>query len=177
MNWSTSGDRRIQVSIFYECQERTREPNPHRRSGEILPLSSRKIPRCLASKIIHRNERTTLVIEDNDDQVEILMRQIAGTVARRIKFYVEEGEDVSQGAEFGFIKFGSQVDLFLPLHAIVEVTPGQKVKGKLSLHAFRKALNCSLIIWYEKVLSCDRNTGCRCYCCPGSIQYVSCSRQ
>lgn len=75
------------------------------------------------------NERTTFVIEDEDDQVEILMRQIAGTVARRIKFYVEEGAEVQQGAEFGFIKFGSRVDLFLPLNAIVEVKPGQKVKG------------------------------------------------
>ena len=57
----------------------------------------------------------------------------SGTVARRIKFYVEEGEDVSQGAEFGFIKFGSQVDLFLPLHAIVEVTQ-DKSQGQANCH-------------------------------------------
>lgn len=75
------------------------------------------------------NERTTFVIEDEDDNVEILMRQIAGTVARRIKFYVEEGDDVKQGAEFGFIKFGSRVDLFLPVDAQLNVKVGDKVKG------------------------------------------------
>ncbi|MFN3939642.1 MAG: phosphatidylserine decarboxylase, partial [Chitinophagales bacterium] len=60
---------------------------------------------------------------------EILMRQIAGTVARRIKFYVEEGDEVEQGAEFGFIKFGSRVDLFLPVDAQLNVHIGDKVKG------------------------------------------------
>ncbi|MGB4832661.1 MAG: phosphatidylserine decarboxylase, partial [Chitinophagales bacterium] len=75
------------------------------------------------------NERTTYVIEDEDDNMEILMRQIAGTVARRIKFYVEEGDEVTQGAEFGFIKFGSRVDLFLPLDSKIEVNIGEKVKG------------------------------------------------
>jgi len=59
----------------------------------------------------------------------VLMRQIAGTVARRIKFYVDEGAEVEQGAEFGFIKFGSRVDLYLPLHSELEVKIGDKVNG------------------------------------------------
>lgn len=74
------------------------------------------------------NERTTLVIE-TPDGIQVLMRQIAGALARRIKWYVKEGDKVEQGGEFGFIKFGSRVDLFLPLNAEIKVTIGDKVKG------------------------------------------------
>ncbi|HPR28585.1 MAG TPA: phosphatidylserine decarboxylase family protein, partial [Chitinophagales bacterium] len=123
------GDRRIQVSIFMSVKNVHVNRTPIGGQVKYFRYHPGKYLVAWHPKSSTENERTTLVIEDNDDQVEILMRQIAGTVARRIKFYVEEGEDVSQGAEFGFIKFGSRVDLFLPLHAIVEVTPGQKVKG------------------------------------------------
>ena len=74
------------------------------------------------------NERTTLVYEVHKG-VEILVRQIAGAVARRIKWYVEENQSVIQGKEFGFIKFGSRVDIFLPLDAEIKVTPGEVTKG------------------------------------------------
>lgn len=73
------------------------------------------------------NERNTMVIEDNG--VEVLVRQIAGLLARRIVSYVNEGQSVMQGSEFGFIKFGSRIDLYLPLDAQVEVDIKQKVKG------------------------------------------------
>lgn len=73
------------------------------------------------------NERNTMVIEDNG--VEVLVRQIAGLLARRIVSYVNEGQNVIQGSEFGFIKFGSRIDLYLPLDAKVEVDLKQKVKG------------------------------------------------
>ena len=73
------------------------------------------------------NERNTMVIEDNG--VEVLVRQIAGLLARRIVSYVDEGQKVIQGSEFGFIKFGSRIDLYLPLDAKVEVDLKQKVKG------------------------------------------------
>src|SRR5689334_17475466 len=62
------------------------------------------------------NERTTVVVK-MDDGTEILFRQIAGALARRIKCYVKENQVYQQGDEFGFIKFGSRVDLFLPLDA------------------------------------------------------------
>jgi len=60
---------------------------------------------------------------------EILFRQIAGAVARRIKWYVKEGQPLEQGDEFGFIKFGSRVDVFLPLDARVTVKIGDITKG------------------------------------------------
>jgi phosphatidylserine decarboxylase len=71
------------------------------------------------------NERTTVVVQ-NDKGTELLFRQIAGALARRICWYVEEGQRVVQGSEFGFIKFGSRVDIFLPLDAKVTVELNQK---------------------------------------------------
>lgn len=62
------------------------------------------------------NERTTIVVK-HENGTEILFRQIAGAMARRICWYVEEGKTVTQGEEFGFIKFGSRVDIYLPLNA------------------------------------------------------------
>jgi phosphatidylserine decarboxylase len=63
------------------------------------------------------------------DGVEILFRQIAGALARRIKYYIREGEVLNQGQEFGFIKFGSRVDIFLPLDARITVKVGDVTKG------------------------------------------------
>lgn len=74
------------------------------------------------------NERTTFVIQLSDG-LEILVRQIAGAMARRIRWYVKEGDPVKQGEEFGFIKFGSRVDVFLPLEAKVIVKVGEKTKA------------------------------------------------
>jgi phosphatidylserine decarboxylase len=74
------------------------------------------------------NERTTVVIE-TPDKKEILFRQIAGTVARRIVCYAKENKQVKQGEELGIIKFGSRFDFFLPLEAKIEVEIGQKVTG------------------------------------------------
>ncbi|MCU0357986.1 MAG: phosphatidylserine decarboxylase family protein [Cyclobacteriaceae bacterium] len=74
------------------------------------------------------NERTTVVAR-MDNGVEILFRQIAGALARRIKCYVSEGQKLEQGQEFGFIKFGSRVDIFLPLDANVQVKIGDVTKG------------------------------------------------
>lgn len=74
------------------------------------------------------NERTTIAVKMNDG-VEILFRQIAGALARRIKWYVKEGVTLDQGQEFGFIKFGSRVDIFLPLDATVTIKIGEITKG------------------------------------------------
>ncbi len=74
------------------------------------------------------NERNTTVIETASGQ-RILMRQIAGILARRIRYYLHEGQDVTAGEELGFIKFGSRCDVFLPLDAIINVEIDQKVKG------------------------------------------------
>jgi phosphatidylserine decarboxylase len=74
------------------------------------------------------NERTTVVARMTNG-TEVLFRQIAGALARRIKCYVKEGQPLDQGQEFGFIKFGSRVDVFLPLNAKVTVKVGDVTKG------------------------------------------------
>jgi phosphatidylserine decarboxylase len=79
------------------------------------------------------NERTTLVYDTGSHQ--LLMRQIAGALARRICWYVKEGDKVNQGADMGFIKFGSRVDLFLPLGTEVNVTMDQMVQGNKTVIA------------------------------------------
>ncbi len=80
------------------------------------------------------NERTSIVIE-NKDKKDVLFRQIAGIVARRIVFYAKKDDKVKQSDECGFIKFGSRVDIFLPLDAKVKVKIGDKVKGSQSIIA------------------------------------------
>jgi phosphatidylserine decarboxylase len=79
------------------------------------------------------NERTSVVVGDTGRLV--LVRQIAGAVARRIVCYARTGESVEQGQELGFIKFGSRVDIFLPSDAKVMVKPGDRVKAKHSVVA------------------------------------------
>src|ERR1043165_9990507 len=74
------------------------------------------------------NERTTVVAKMKNG-TEVLFRQIAGALARRIKWYVKEGQILDQGQEFGFIKFGSRVDIFLPLDATIKVQIGEVTKG------------------------------------------------
>ncbi|GAB4249162.1 MAG: phosphatidylserine decarboxylase family protein [Vicingaceae bacterium] len=76
------------------------------------------------------NERTTAVV--NNPKGKILFRQIAGALARRIVFYGKEGETVKQNEECGFIKFGSRVDVLIPLEAEVLVKIGDKVKGGIT---------------------------------------------
>jgi phosphatidylserine decarboxylase len=79
------------------------------------------------------NERTTHVIEGAHGTV--LFRQIAGAVARRICWYMEEGQELKAGDEVGFIKFGSRIDIFLPLDAEICVELDQKVTGSETILA------------------------------------------
>ena len=80
------------------------------------------------------NERTTVVTETSAG-VEVLFRQIAGAAARRIRWYVKEGDQVEQGTEMGFIKFGSRVDIFLPLDAEIKVNLQDKTVGSVTVLA------------------------------------------
>jgi phosphatidylserine decarboxylase len=80
------------------------------------------------------NERTTVVIE-NEIFGEVLYRQIAGALAKRIINYAAVGDEVVQGADAGFIKFGSRVDLFLPLGTKLNINLGDKVTGGLQVIA------------------------------------------
>ncbi|CAN5462727.1 phosphatidylserine decarboxylase family protein [soil metagenome] len=81
------------------------------------------------------NERTTFVIE-MPNGIEVLFRQIAGAMARRIKWYVDVGDEVTQGEEFGFIKFGSRVDVFVPVNSEIKVKVGDKTKAGTTVLAF-----------------------------------------
>ncbi len=114
-------EKRIQVSIFMSPVDVHVNRNPV--SGVLRYFKYHQGQYLVAwhPKASTDNERTTLVYE-LENGLHILIRQIAGAVARRIKCYINEGDEVKQGEEFGFIKFGSRVDLFLPLNAKVLVS-------------------------------------------------------
>jgi len=80
------------------------------------------------------NERTTYVVEHKNGK-SVLFRQIAGALARRIVHYSKEGDTLTDCEEFGFIKFGSRVDVFLPLDSVVKVKIDEKVSGRTSVLA------------------------------------------
>jgi phosphatidylserine decarboxylase len=88
-------------------------------------------------KSSEENERTTTVFERADGK-QILVRQIAGALAKRIVNYTKQNESIRQGDEFGFIKFGSRVDLFLPLDAEINVIIGDKTVGNRTVIAHLK---------------------------------------
>ncbi|MFZ9503977.1 MAG: phosphatidylserine decarboxylase family protein [Cyclobacteriaceae bacterium] len=121
-------DRRIQVSIFMSPFNVHVNRMP---AGGIISYFKYHPGKYLVAwhpKSSTENERTTVSVKmSNGDQV--LFRQIAGALARRICWYIKEGSVMEQGQEFGFIKFGSRVDIFLPLNATVQVKNGQKTKG------------------------------------------------
>ena len=121
-------DKRLQISIFMSPLNVhvTRYPI----SGNIN-LSKYHPGKYLVAwhpKSSEENERTTIVVENNTIG-EILYRQIAGALAKRIINYAKPNQNVIQGSDAGFIKFGSRVDLFLPLNAEINVKLNDKVKG------------------------------------------------
>ena len=121
-------DRRIQVSIFMSPINVHVNRNPISGIVSYFKYHPGKFLVAWHPKSSTDNERTTVVVK-NRSNVEVLFRQIAGAMARRIVWYVKEQDTVTQGAEFGFIKFGSRVDLFLPLGTDVLVNIGDKVVG------------------------------------------------
>lgn len=124
-------DRRIQVSIFMSPINVHINRNPVSGVVKYFKYHPGKYLMAWNPKSSTLNERTTTVVDTNG--VEILFRQIAGALARRIVWYVSEGKSVEQGKEFGFIKFGSRVDVFLPLGSKVNVNIGDKVKGGITV--------------------------------------------
>jgi len=121
-------ERRKQVSIFMSPINVHVNRSPISGVVEYFKYHPGKYLVAWHPKSSFENERTTMVIQ-NKDGVKLLVRQIAGAVARRIKWYVKEGSPVIQGGEFGFIKFGSRVDVFLPLDAEILVKIDDKTKG------------------------------------------------
>ncbi len=125
--------KRLQVSIFMSPLNVHVNRNPL--SGEVRYLKHHPGKYLVAwhPKSSTENERTTVVIKNG--QTEVLLRQIAGAMAKRIRNYLSIGDRITQGSEMGFIKFGSRVDLFLPLDAEVKVNIGDKVKGNKTVIA------------------------------------------
>ena len=124
-------EKKIQVSIFMSPSNVHVNRTPIGGEVKYTAYHPGKYLVAWHPKSSTENERTTIVIDNGT--VEVMMRQIAGKVARRIVYNLEEGDDVKQGLDFGFIKFGSRVDLFLPLDTKINVKLGQKVKGGITV--------------------------------------------
>ena len=125
-------DERIQISIFLSITNIhvTRFPI----SGKVIynKYNPGKYLVAWHPKSSEKNERTSVVIRNNNFG-DILYRQIAGAVARRIVNYAKTDLEVNQGEDSGFIKFGSRVDIFLPLNSNISIKKGQRVKGGISV--------------------------------------------
>jgi phosphatidylserine decarboxylase len=121
-------DRRIQVSVFMSPVNVHVNRNPISGVIKYFKYHPGKYLVAWHPKSSTENERTTVVTE-NSEGTMVLFRQIAGALARRIVWYVKEGDVVEQGQQFGFIKFGSRVDIFLPLGTKINVELNQVVKG------------------------------------------------
>lgn len=121
-------DRRRQVSIFMSPVNVHINRNPISGVVTYFKYHSGKYKVAWHPKSSTENERTTIVVEGANNR-SVLIRQIAGALAKRIVWYLKAGEEVKQGQELGFIKFGSRVDLFLPLEVKINVKIGEKTKG------------------------------------------------
>lgn len=127
-------DKRIQISIFMSPLNVHVNRNPISGVVSYFKYHPGKYLVAWHPKSSTENERTTAVIKD-ENGVEILFRQIAGAVARRIRWYIKPEDKVARGAEMGFIKFGSRVDVFLPLGSDIKVQLEQKVSAAETLLA------------------------------------------
>ena len=126
-------DNRLQISIFMSPINVHVNRNPVSGVIKYMKYHPGKYLVAWHPKSSTENERTTLVI--GNDRGDLLLRQIAGAMARRICFYVQEDDIVKQNDEFGFIRFGSRVDIYLPVGTKVDVKIGDVVKGGVTLLA------------------------------------------
>lgn len=132
-------DKRLQISIFMSPVNVHINRNPISGTVKYFKYIPGKYLVAWNPKSSTDNERTTIVVE-NHQGIPVLFRQIAGALARRIVWYVKENDEVKQGQEFGFIKFGSRVDLFLPLGTDVKVNLGDTVTGGITVLAELKGV-------------------------------------
>ncbi len=124
-------DRRIQISIFMSPLNVHANYHPIKGMVKYIKYHPGLFLVAWHPKSSTDNERSTFVVEHETGK-EVLFRQVAGAVARRICYYPTEGQYVEVGQEFGFIKFGSRIDLFLPLGTKIDVSNGDVVKAKLT---------------------------------------------
>jgi phosphatidylserine decarboxylase len=124
-------DQRIQVSVFMSPINVHVNRYPMDGKVDYVKYHPGKFLVAWDPKSSTDNERTTVVVSQSSG-FRILFRQIAGALARRIVIYAKEGEQATQTDEFGFIKFGSRVDIFFPVGTEILVQPGQVVKGGIT---------------------------------------------
>lgn len=124
-------DKRIQISIFMSPLNVHANYSPL--SGKVVfsKYHQGKFLVAWHPKSSEENERTTFVVRHENGE-KVLFRQIAGALARRICYYIEDGQSINTSDEFGFIKFGSRIDVFLPLGTKINVKIGDKVKAKIT---------------------------------------------
>jgi phosphatidylserine decarboxylase len=128
-------DKRIQISIF--MSPLNVHVNSYPVDGAIVYVKYHPGKHFIASlpKASKDNEHNT-VVQKHKNGEEIMFRQIAGIMARRIVSYAKQGENANQGEEMGIIKFGSRVDVFVPLSAKINVKLNQKVQSKITHLAY-----------------------------------------
>ena len=124
-------DERLQVSIFMSPYNVHSNRSPVSGIVTYIKYHPGKFLLAWNPKSSALNERSSIVLK-TDSGDEILLRQIAGAVARRIKTYPIVGDRIEQGSEIGFIKFGSRVDMFLPLGSEINLDLGEKMKAGIS---------------------------------------------
>ena len=128
-------DKRIQVSIFMSAYNVHVNWFPMNGVVSYYKYHPGKKLFAINPKSSELNERNTLVVKDEQGR-EVLFRQIAGVMARRIICHVDKGAPAKVGEEFGLIRFGSRVDFFFPIDSEINVKIGDKVKGKISVLAY-----------------------------------------
>ena len=128
-------DRRLQISIF--MSPLNVHVNSYPISGRVVKSDFFPGKHLVAwyPKSSELNEHTNVVLE-NERKEQLLVRQVAGKVARRIVCYAKEGEQVEQGSEIGIIKLGSRVDVLLPLNVSINVELGESVRSKRTILAY-----------------------------------------
>ena len=124
-------EKRIQLSIFMSPIDVHVNRSPV--GGKVVYFKYHPGKYLVAwhPKSSTENERTSVVFE-TPRGLKLMIRQIAGIMARRIKCYIKEGDQVGQGREIGFIKFGSRVDVFLPVYAKILIKPGEHVTAGIT---------------------------------------------
>ena len=127
-------EEKLKVSVFMSVWNVHINRYPISGIVKYVKYHKGKFLLAINPKSSEENEKTTIVIEDKNKK-EILFRQIAGVMARRIVFYPKKNMQVKQSEDCGFIKFGSRVDIFLPLDANIKVQIGDKVTGAQSIIA------------------------------------------
>jgi len=127
-------EERIQISIFMSPVNVHVSRSPMEGLVRYFAYHPGKYLVAWHPKSSTENERTTMVLE-NKEGLQIVVRQIAGIMARRIKYYIQEGDHLKQGQEYGFIRFGSRLDVFLPLSAKIHVQPGSIARAGITVLA------------------------------------------